>query len=553
MRRVLLLFILGMFVFFFASLGEVRAACTASNSTCGIGDLVDKVTSRLDNGDLIISVKNAPATSLNRTLCVGLDIDSNGNVLDGTELQNITIDSTGAGSVNMGPVTGGRYIAEVYNGNIIIGLLSSQTLCGGNEIIIEGPTATPTVTPANPDCLSVAKNSPCFSYLVNDGSQKLCYPETEICDPNRDIVVKSGNQITEEDLSKYAYDSFKSDKLGTYGNACWMRSKVIDEDKLLPHFSPVVDSLVDKINNSLIKPIFTPMNGLATSVNRLLRGNQICKDSVPYLRDGTGRFIGEKDGDYNTIDQYFSALGQAWEDGDWTKFETGRYSKFDCQCTGEDDPISEYPEGVAPPVEGGENVQGISTVRATLNAKIISAEACSENKLVKKITFTCATAKCSKVLFDGEYDDCWSCLLKNKSYITGSFYRNPSDKCVDTTAANLCKPLIGLDKEDELKKCIDCISNKEGMWTSIGCMYTDLQKTINEQLFGLLIGIGGISVLGCIIFAAFRMQTSAGNPEQVKAAQDMATSCITGLIIIIFSVFILRVIGVDILRIPFLS
>jgi len=46
------------------------------------------------------------------------------------------------------------------------------------------------------------------------------------------------------------------------------------------------------------------------------------------------------------------------------------------------------------------------------------------------------------------------------------------------------------------------------------------------------------------------MQSSQGNPEKLKKSQDMITSCIMGLMLIIFSIFILKLIGVDILKIP---
>ena len=38
--------------------------------------------------------------------------------------------------------------------------------------------------------------------------------------------------------------------------------------------------------------------------------------------------------------------------------------------------------------------------------------------------------------------------------------------------------------------------------------------------------------------------------EKIKKAQDLLTSCIMGLMLIIFAVFILRLVGVNILRIP---
>ena len=76
------------------------------------------------------------------------------------------------------------------------------------------------------------------------------------------------------------------------------------------------------------------------------------------------------------------------------------------------------------------------------------------------------------------------------------------------------------------------------------------KRFIEETIFGLGIGLAGMVSLLCIIYAAFTMQSSQGNPEKIKKAQELLTSCIMGLILIIFSVFILRLIGVSILRIP---
>jgi hypothetical protein len=44
--------------------------------------------------------------------------------------------------------------------------------------------------------------------------------------------------------------------------------------------------------------------------------------------------------------------------------------------------------------------------------------------------------------------------------------------------------------------------------------------------------------------------SSSGDPERLKGGQELLTSAIAGLIMLIFSVFILRVIGVDILKLP---
>lgn len=101
----------------------------------------------------------------------------------------------------------------------------------------------------------------------------------------------------------------------------------------------------------------------------------------------------------------------------------------------------------------------------------------------------------------------------------------------------------------EQGRCDKCVQGG-GAWTAIGCFDGNLSTFISQQILGTGVGIaGGISLL-CLMFAAFQMQTSRGNAEKVKKAQEMMTNCITGLMVILFSILILRIIGVNILRIP---
>ncbi|MFH0772748.1 MAG: hypothetical protein V1922_00330 [bacterium] len=102
----------------------------------------------------------------------------------------------------------------------------------------------------------------------------------------------------------------------------------------------------------------------------------------------------------------------------------------------------------------------------------------------------------------------------------------------------------------EQSQCLDCVHNKSGAWTALGCFNGNVSEFITNNIMKTGIGIaGGISLL-CIMFAAFQMQTSAGNAEKVKKAQELMTNCITGLMVILFSILILKIIGVDILKIP---
>lgn len=100
-----------------------------------------------------------------------------------------------------------------------------------------------------------------------------------------------------------------------------------------------------------------------------------------------------------------------------------------------------------------------------------------------------------------------------------------------------------------LKKCLNCIL-QDKYYSAIGCIPFNLDQFINEFLLNRLIGLAGIFAFFCIIYASFMMQSSQGNQEKLKKAQELLTSCIMGLIFIIFSVFILKLIGVDILKLP---
>lgn len=95
--------------------------------------------------------------------------------------------------------------------------------------------------------------------------------------------------------------------------------------------------------------------------------------------------------------------------------------------------------------------------------------------------------------------------------------------------------------------------DRAGIYTAIGCIPVDLSNFVSNFILRTGIGIAGGAALLCIIYAAFVIQMHGSNPEKLKEAQDTLTGCIAGLLVIIASVFILRLVGIDILRIPELS
>lgn len=102
-------------------------------------------------------------------------------------------------------------------------------------------------------------------------------------------------------------------------------------------------------------------------------------------------------------------------------------------------------------------------------------------------------------------------------------------------------------------KCVGCALSG-GYPSAIGCLPLDnVGKFIAETVFGIGLSIAGAICLMCIIFSAIMLQTSQGSSEQVEKARKTLIQCLSGLVFIIFSIFILRFIGVNLLRIYGLS
>jgi hypothetical protein len=97
-------------------------------------------------------------------------------------------------------------------------------------------------------------------------------------------------------------------------------------------------------------------------------------------------------------------------------------------------------------------------------------------------------------------------------------------------------------------ECTSCVS-QQGIWTALGCIPAT-EGGLFETIFTVGLGMaGGIAFL-LILFGGFQILSSAGNPEQLNEGRELVSSAVAGLLLIIFSVFLLRLVGYDILRIP---
>lgn len=124
----------------------------------------------------------------------------------------------------------------------------------------------------------------------------------------------------------------------------------------------------------------------------------------------------------------------------------------------------------------------------------------------------------------------------------------PTPEPLPEKIKNICHFL----PDSKIPACEQCLIGQNGyagMWTSIGCIPTDPQGFIAKFL-SIGVGIaGGIAFL-LIIFGGFTILTSSGNPERLHTGKELVSAAIAGLLLIIFSLFLLQLIGYNILGIP---
>ncbi len=122
----------------------------------------------------------------------------------------------------------------------------------------------------------------------------------------------------------------------------------------------------------------------------------------------------------------------------------------------------------------------------------------------------------------------------------------PSSKSSTTTPPT--GPCAGLQGQPDFGTCTGCVSGG-GAYTALGCIDTDPSKFIAWLLKNIIGIAGGIAFL-LILYGGFQVLTSGGDPEKLNNGKDIIVSAIAGVLMIVFSVLLLQIIGLDILRIP---
>ena len=92
-------------------------------------------------------------------------------------------------------------------------------------------------------------------------------------------------------------------------------------------------------------------------------------------------------------------------------------------------------------------------------------------------------------------------------------------------------------------------SDGQGIRTALGCIPYYPLGIVGWVLIYIVPLGGGIGFL-MLLAGTFGVMTSAGNPEKLQKAQQLITSAIAGMLFIIFGVYLLNLIGVQIFKIP---
>lgn len=126
------------------------------------------------------------------------------------------------------------------------------------------------------------------------------------------------------------------------------------------------------------------------------------------------------------------------------------------------------------------------------------------------------------------------------------YYLGPYNQCIPNGVNPYQPPVPPTTSNPNLGNVL-CPNGEVGINTAIGCIHINDPNTFLSDILKWAVGVGsGIAFL-LMLYAGFMIMTASGNPDRLKAGQELLTSAIAGLILLIFSIFILKFIGIDIL------
>lgn len=127
---------------------------------------------------------------------------------------------------------------------------------------------------------------------------------------------------------------------------------------------------------------------------------------------------------------------------------------------------------------------------------------------------------------------------------------------VDCTATRICASGTCTQTGPTKWECIGSSSTTSGgcsgasgfVCTALGDIPTDPADLV-KWILGWSIAMGGGIAFLLSLWGGVTVILAGGNPEKINEGKEIITSAVSGLLFIIFSIFLLRLIGVNILGI----
>lgn len=177
------------------------------------------------------------------------------------------------------------------------------------------------------------------------------------------------------------------------------------------------------------------------------------------------------------------------------------------------------------------------------NALSLSTLLCKDtiNNICISLSGTCASlppAAITHTYLTKECDFCGRCKVVNPLQPTPISYQQPPkyaecQACIEGTLL----PLRGTSAPEL------------GSYTALGCIPTSPDGFATWFLNKIMLVLGGIALM-VMFFGVFTIISSAGVPEKLNEGKDMITASFAGIIFILFSILMLKVVGYDIFKLP---
>ena len=124
-------------------------------------------------------------------------------------------------------------------------------------------------------------------------------------------------------------------------------------------------------------------------------------------------------------------------------------------------------------------------------------------------------------------------------------------------ACGWCNKDINLTPPPNWADCHKCLIDPatgprdRTYYTVLGCFSTDPSGgPFVRSVLSIIFGMAGGTAFLMVLWGSAMVLTSSGDPVRLQSGKETIISSVAGILLILFSTFLLSVIGVDILKIP---